>query len=523
MRSRTPSRHGPTVGLRGRAATIVREAVDAHCARVKLALIEGGIFGPVWGPTLRRLVSRRVADRLRALASHFDAAFYARQFGDGRRRRRIEHFPLLHYILVGSTENRPPRPGFDPIFYRQSNPDVGTDDPLWHYVSRWARRSVPFNEMARHAKTRPWQAGRQAVLTIHHGRGGGSSRFLDLFEEELWRKGRNILRLRAVNGSPTLAVLEDRAVSAADVVPAKVFDLAIDGPSLAEFARRRGVTRLLVNHLIDRPPAVMGWIEDLARGLGCSYDVILHDYYVLCPRVDMVNGQGRFCGVAPPDDCVRCVEKHGSEVPNVKPLTWRASFSEFLAHAETIFVPSRDMALRLAPYIANTIQVWSPENDLDLPPERRPYLAGKDPLRVAILGALNVPKGLRVLVSLARAARLAGAPLAFTVVGPTSDPALLASEGIKVTGAYKGDDLDGLIDVVGPHVVFLPAIWPETWSFVLTVALRRGFPVVAFDIGAPAERLRRLSRGQLLALDLMDRPADLLAAFLRLRDQLVVR
>ena len=52
-------------------------------------------------------------------------------------------------------------------------------------------------------------------------------------------------------------------------------------------------------------------------------------------------------------------------------------------------------------------------------------------LRIAVLGALNVSKGLNVVVSVARAAREAGAPIAFSVLGPASDPEPLQRHGVS--------------------------------------------------------------------------------------------
>ena len=60
-----------------------------------------------------------------------------------------------------------------------------------------------------------------------------------------------------------------------------------------------------------------------------------------------------------------------------------------------------------------------------------------------------------------------------------------------------------------PIVGDLPAIWPETWSFALSDALNSGLPVVAFDIGAPGERLRALGRGHLLPLAMSQDPRRL--------------
>ncbi len=51
------------------------------------------------------------------------------------------------------------------------------------------------------------------------------------------------------------------------------------------------------------------------------------------------------------------------------------------------------------------------------------------------------------------------------------------------------------------------AIWPETYSYALTLALRTGLPVAAFDLGAPADRLRADPDGHLLPYALADDPS----------------
>jgi hypothetical protein len=69
----------------------------------------------------------------------------------------------------------------------------------------------------------------------------------------------------------------------------------------------------------------------------------------------------------------------------------------------------------------------------------------------------------------------------------------------------------------------LPAIWPETWSFVLIDVLKQGLTVIVFDIGAPAARLRRLGRGRVLPFALAADTDKLMATRLELRDRWVVR
>jgi glycosyltransferase involved in cell wall biosynthesis len=66
-----------------------------------------------------------------------------------------------------------------------------------------------------------------------------------------------------------------------------------------------------------------------------------------------------------------------------------------------------------------------------------------------------------------------------------------------VTGAYKHEDLVGLIEANKINLAFFPSICPETFSYVTEEMIRLELPVVAFDLGAPGERLRGYRKGRL--------------------------
>ncbi len=94
-------------------------------------------------------------------------------------------------------------------------------------------------------------------------------------------------------------------------------------------------------------------------------------------------------------------------------------------------------------------------------------------------------------------------PLEFVVIGYTQDDGPLLKTGmISITGRYSEIEAPHLIERERPDVIFLPSVWPETWCYALDYALATGLPVVAFDLGAIAERLRASGRGILLPLNL---------------------
>lgn len=56
-------------------------------------------------------------------------------------------------------------------------------------------------------------------------------------------------------------------------------------------------------------------------------------------------------------------------------------------------------------------------------------------------------------------------------------------------GPYQHEEAYALIRQIAPDVVWYPALWPETYSYTLSLALHCGLPVVVPDIGAFPERV----------------------------------
>jgi glycosyltransferase involved in cell wall biosynthesis len=133
-------------------------------------------------------------------------------------------------------------------------------------------------------------------------------------------------------------------------------------------------------------------------------------------------------------------------------------------------------------------------------------------LRVGVIGALSEIKGREVLANLATYAADNRSPVTFVVIGYASNQGTLTSTGrVRVTGSYTETELDGILDRERLDVLFFPAVWPETYSYTLTSALKSGLPIVAFDLGAIPERLRAHGVGTILPLDVAWSPKEVIA------------
>jgi GT2 family glycosyltransferase/glycosyltransferase involved in cell wall biosynthesis len=336
-----------------------------------------------------------------------------------------------------------------------------------------------------------------AVLFVTHAWGGGTERHVQDVAARLEGEGVSAVVLRPASrtASGTLVRLERPGVP---VTPNLVFDARDEFWTLAAALRQLGVEHVHVHHTITLPAEVL----DLVRELRLPYDWTAHDYFAVCPRINLIDGTGTYCGEPNLQGCQMCVEKNGSYAgPGVDVGEWRATHHRWLAGARRVIVPHADVARRLGRYFPGV--EFAEQRHFEHVARARPVaapLAPGEPLRVAVLGVLVGHKGLEVVRGCARDAAERDLPLRFCVVGPVTDPALLDLPTVSCTGEYAEDEVFDVLERERCHLAFFPSVWPETYSYTLSVALTGGLFPVTFDLGAPAERVREAGFGRVIPL-----------------------
>src|SRR6185437_10297174 len=214
----------------------------------------------------------------------------------------------------------------------------------------------------------PDRLGR-SVLLVSHDEGGGVERQLASRCAALRGEGVRPIVLRPAPGGvvPGNVVLGD---GPAGGFPNLRFTVPGELPSLVRLLRRERPVRIEFHHLLGHAPELMA-LPDL---LGVPYRVSVHDYGWFCPRLVLVGGSGRYCGEPDVVDCEACVADHGRYMAEeMSVAAVRARSARFLAAAERVEVPSRDVAVRLARYFPDLDPAIVPlEAEPEPLPARRP-------------------------------------------------------------------------------------------------------------------------------------------------------
>ena len=346
------------------------------------------------------------------------------------------------------------------------------------------------------------------VLIVTLALEGGVERFVTEHKQQIRAQGLIPLVLKPHRaGDARSCELSTEAIDA----PNLRYRIRADLPALTALLAQLRLDRIEIQHFLDLDPAVI----EAVRTLGVPYDVMIHDYAWICPRITLIDGSGRYCGEPAVSVCESCVRKNGSRLPkSLSVAALRKRSGAWLAQARIIRAPSSDAAARLQRYFPHlniivhphaALPPASPSVALSTPASRAPTSRSAK-VRVALIGAIGRHKGYQVLLGCARDAAARHLPLEFVVIGYTeNDRALLRTGKVEVTGRYVDVEIPHLLRRERPDLVFAASVWPETWCYTLDHALAGGFPVVAFDVGAVAERLRALGTPTLLPLDLASR------------------
>ncbi|MGP0074275.1 MAG: glycosyltransferase [Bryobacteraceae bacterium] len=350
-----------------------------------------------------------------------------------------------------------------------------------------ARRAIDTHRLLKEAS--------DPILLVTCDLPGGVQRHVREQQSTLSAAGHTVLILQPA-GTPSRA---DRVIltTQGSRFENLAFHLPEEAPILRDLLSKLGLSRIELHHFVGLPAATL----ELVTSLGVRYDVYVHDYSWVCPRVNLVGGNNLYCGEPAIEDCETCIRTHGTELEeSLTVAALRTRSARILEGASEVIVPTEDVRGRLARYFPSRpvkINGW----ESPVQPRPRSSLKRGGRIRVGVIGAISIQKGQQILLQCAKDAAERNLDLDFVVIGYTSDDASLLETGrVFITGPYAESEINTLLEREQCQIAFFPSVAPETWCYALTHAMSWGLPIVAFDLGAIAERLHGYDAAQLLPL-----------------------
>jgi GT2 family glycosyltransferase len=258
-----------------------------------------------------------------------------------------------------------------------------------------------------------------------------------------------------------------------------------DYQNLREFLKSIGVNHLHFHHTIGLRQEVL----NLAKELNVQYDFTLHDYYMVCPRINLLKSDNHYCKANLNEKtCNECLGT-ADGIAN-----WRKKNLEILNNARKVFAPSRACADIYHKYFPNLKISVIPHPFNDYQGNEGHPLIGENPINIAAIGNLGIHKGVEVIKEASDYSHEHKLPINWFVIGPTTDDKAL--KNVIISGKYQNrNELKNRLNEYMIDIVLFPSIWPETFSYVVSEAWDAGLPVITGNMGAQAERVKEIGAG----------------------------
>ena len=342
----------------------------------------------------------------------------------------------------------------------------------------------------------------ERILILEHGGGGGAERFLEsnlipTFSPDDW-----LVRISVAGEALNVSIYE---------AGEKLDDGILADVDLKRFLELVGFTKVYFNNIVGSTDSVkfVKLVTEYLSTADAESIFFAHDYFPLCPSVNLLSNEMKYCGLPTNVECERCYKENTNipleSYPN-KMHKWREVWSDLFANIGKIVLFSNDSYEHYANVFGDFREkmVVTPH---PIPnPLRRPLIkrSAQHGLKLGVIGGINFAKGGAVIEALAGVKSSASGEL--SLIGYTVHE---LPDNVHVTGPYNVSDLPDIIEQLDINLFIVPSVVPETFCFALSELMGMLVPVVCFDLGAQANRVREYEFGKVLPRSLIEEPERL--------------
>ncbi|WP_024870923.1 glycosyltransferase [Tolumonas lignilytica] len=273
-----------------------------------------------------------------------------------------------------------------------------------------------------------------------------------------------------------------------------------ENPDVIHFHSIYGVSERFINFIINSK---------------FKYVISLHDYYLVCPRIFMMDCNGSPCRRIDLTKCKKCISSFENidfirkllgklkiKAPKMENqyLNRRANLiSDFFSRSKKILPVSKGVEKIFSDFLPSpnylTLNIGNASADNFAKKEK----SLKGSIEVAFLGTLNKHKGAELFIDIA--SKVKNELINFCFYGRADKyySSLLAVNNIKNNGPYSPSNLSKILCDI--DLGFVLPIWEDNGPQVVMELLNNGVPVVGTQVGGIPDFIQHLKTGYLFHPD----------------------
>ena len=215
----------------------------------------------------------------------------------------------------------------------------------------------------------------------------------------------------------------------------------------------------------------------------------LHDYTTICPNYFLINQNKKYCKNARSDECFKCSK-------NIDLKTRNTAIDNLYNNVKKVIVPDESVIHEIKKYCKINEYITIP-NGVNIEKFTK-FNVNRDSnkkKKLAFVGIVNDHKGSEIYKQLI----LNDKNYDYYLFGDSNDEFFKKNlNNYKYCGFYDNKDLPKLLNDNKIDLVLMLSVCPESFSYTLSETMIAKVPVLTFDIGAIANRVKKYGVGKVI-------------------------
>jgi len=326
-------------------------------------------------------------------------------------------------------------------------------------------------------------------IAFNHDWGGGADMYLTNKFDQLNSKGIGTLSIKynIVNG----LFLEHYYKTTTTSLYFKTFT------DIDDYIKNLSVHKIIINELVTfrNIKETQKFILKLKQKHSCETLYLVHDFYCICPSVNLLDSNNKHCWFPKKRQCNNCHTFNSNNNAfvqwNGSISSWRTMWKKFLSNCDEIRVFSNNSKKYLNYYYKKL--------SITVVPHKINYInhicetKKDDIITIAFIGNLTYSKGGDIVCEMSDIIKKKQINARIIVVGHNLQK--YQCKNVEFYGSYDRENLGKILEEYNTDIITITSIWPETFSYTTEEAMALNLPVACLNIGAPSERVINYSKG----------------------------
>lgn len=242
-------------------------------------------------------------------------------------------------------------------------------------------------------------------------------------------------------------------------------------------------------------------VVDIAKQYNIPIYLTLHDYYLICPKVNLLDQNDEYClDKISLNKCNKCLKKtYGYENNTI--LKWNTIVYKYLKKFDRIFAPSKSVVENFKKYYINMYKEFNINIEVIEHGTTSLFINNRkksDIFRIAFVGSMVPHKGSGLIYDIITQNK--NSNIEWHIFGNIRDNKLnlLQNKSLIKHGKYEANQIQNLLISNNIDLVCILSICPETYSYTLNESISSRIPVLVSGLGALNERVSKYNCGWIL-------------------------